>query len=90
VTYQLNKEYVNFSGVVASGNRRYSSSDGTPVIRIYGDKELLWKSPKIAEGIRNVNFSIDVANVDLLTIEYNGNPKAEREAIYIVDAKFTQ
>ena len=91
VTYKINGEYKTVTGLVAKNERegfvrKYMTSGGTePVmISVYGDGQLLWSSPYMIEGIRNIEFTIDISGVDYLTFERVGSFPDDREAVAIV------
>lgn len=41
-------------------------------MRIYGDGKLLYSSPTMTNGVKPVNFSVDINGVDELKIQING------------------
>lgn len=70
-TYLLDGKYDTFSGTLFID---YDDRDSATYcyIRVYGDGELLYDSPKMTSGVRPVDFEIDVSGVDEFTIEING------------------
>ncbi len=67
VSYKLNKEYKDFSGIIAAfvPSNAYS---GRAQIKFYGDGQLIYSSPLISDGTKSTKFNIDVSNVKLLKI----------------------
>ncbi len=70
-TYMLTEDFSTFTGVLFIG---YEDRDSrtTCNVRIYGDGELLYNSPTMTNGVKPVDFSVDIDGVDELKIEING------------------
>ena len=69
--YPLNGQYSTFAGsiVATEGSDRQTDNVNGAQIKIFGDGNLIWTSPPIAEGTREVNFSANVAGIQNLQIE---------------------
>lgn len=70
--YKLAGKYKELVGrVVLNYDYRSRTSDDV-LIKIYGDDSLLYISPVISAGQEPIDFSIDVANVDILKVSIVG------------------
>ena len=81
--YLINQQYRMFSGTLFI-DLRNRDKDDSAVIKVYLDDILRYTSPEMTRGVQPVDFSIDVAGVTSLKIEYvKGNDTRD---IYIADA----
>ena len=67
VSYLLNMQYKTFNGVftVFANNSDYHG-----IIRMYGDDELIYTSPPLADGTKSTDFSVDVSDYKILKIKF--------------------
>jgi hypothetical protein len=92
VTYDIDGAYRTFVGKLGV----YSDVDNNhnTTIKIYGDNKLLWTSPIMVAGIRNIDFSIDVEGVKYIKFERSGIPVKDDTmdtlAVGFMDAKFVR
>ena len=70
-TYTLSGAYTRLLGTLAvKEGSRGIKNDQTGTFRIYGDEQLLLEIPGISENTEPVSFSLDVTDVDLLSITF--------------------
>ncbi|MPM67299.1 hypothetical protein SDC9_114221 [bioreactor metagenome] len=70
-TYRINGDYSRFTGTIFI-DYEYRASKTSCYVKIYGDDNLLYTSPKMTGGVLPEDFSIDISNVVELKIEING------------------
>lgn len=70
VTYKVNREYSNLSGVLYTPYAFRSDDTGLEV-RIYGDKEVIW-SAYTERGADPIEFNIDISEIDEIGIYWMG------------------
>lgn len=70
-TYRINGDYSHFTGTIFI-DYEYRASKTSCCVKIYGDDNLLYTSPKMTGGVLPEDFSIDISNVVELKIEING------------------
>lgn len=67
--YYIRGKYTNFSGIIAVPDGWESSSDSAS-FAVYGDDNLLYTSPIMTNTSFPESFSIDITDVQMLTISY--------------------
>ena len=74
VEYKLDKKYSKLTGKICI---LQSSKDdvpiGTPVVKIYNDDQVIYTTEEISVTKGNIDFSIDVSDVETLKVEIVGN-----------------
>ncbi|MDE6780842.1 MAG: NPCBM/NEW2 domain-containing protein, partial [Ruminococcus sp.] len=80
--YYIQGKYTTFSGIVAVPNGN-ENDDRSAFFDIYGDGNLLYTSSIMTNTSFPESFSIDITDVQLLTISYpDSNTKSEMATIY--------
>lgn len=70
-TYLLPDDFETFSGRLFIAEETRDSATSC-YVRIYGDDELLYESPKLTKGVLPVDFSVDVSGVSQLKVRVMG------------------
>lgn len=74
VEYKLDKKYSKLSGkICVLQSSKDSVLFGTPVVKFYNGDQVIYTSDEISPTAGNVDFSVDVSEVDKLKIELTGN-----------------
>lgn len=93
--YLLNGQFSKLSGTIYIPTERTTISDEWCLdrmyyVHIYGDGNLLFTSPQMANGQAPVNFEISVEGVQELTITYYGGAMTWKMPIAFADLLLTQ
>ncbi len=62
-------DYSTFAGTIIL-NYEYRATPETARLLIYGDGEVIYASPEMTRGLDPVDFSVDIANISLLRVEF--------------------
>ena len=74
VIYNLNYKFKQFQCTIACpAGIQYSSFRDSAEVTIYGDDELLYKSPKINNETKPIPISLDTSGVEILKISWESN-----------------
>lgn len=83
VLYNLNKQYVTFTGAFVAGED--TGSGGVLNVEIYCDDKLVYSKSGITKQTAQLDFSIDVSNVDVLKITTSNDGEYSYGYVYLVD-----
>ena len=94
LSYLLNQGYINFEGVLSVlDDYNYR----TALLKVYGDNDLLYTSPIIADGMKSTSFKINVEDVKILKLYVEvinpsgyGNITSENISFAIADARLSK
>lgn len=74
VEYKLDKKYSKITGkICVLQSSKDATLFGTPVVKFYNGDQVIYTSDEISPTAGNVDFSVDVSEVDKLKIELTGN-----------------
>lgn len=75
VEYKLDKKYKELTGMICVSNigNTNSTSVKLPRITIYNGDEVIYFSDKFSDDYANINFSVDLSDVNDLRIEFSGS-----------------